>query len=123
MNAVRLFWTAAGLLSLAAGIVGIAVPLMPTTPFVILSALCFANGSPRLHRWLLDHPRFGLAIGHWNRHRAIAPGAKRLALGAMGVAVALSLAAGLSWQILAIQGAVLAAAGAFILSRPSPPVD
>ena len=60
----KLLWLAAGWLSLAAGFVGIFLPLLPTVPFVLLAAFCFSRGSARCERWLLpDH-----------RHRAPHPG-------------------------------------------------
>ena len=67
----RGLWAAAGLLALATGIVGAFLPLLPTTPLVLLSAFCFSRSSPRLERWLLEHPRFGPLIRDWRAYRAI----------------------------------------------------
>jgi uncharacterized membrane protein YbaN (DUF454 family) len=75
----RLAWGAAGLVALAAGLVGIFLPLLPTTPLVLLSAFCFSRSSPRLERWLLEHRRFGPMIHNWRAHRAIPLRAKWLA--------------------------------------------
>lgn len=75
----RALWLAAGGLALAIGIVGIFVPLLPTTPFVLLAAWCFSRGSARCERWLLEHPRFGPMVRDWRRHRAIPLRAKQLA--------------------------------------------
>lgn len=118
---MRLFWISLGLIALALGLAGVVLPLVPTTPFMILAAACFAKSSPRLHNWLLTHPSFGPAIHNWRLHRAIAPKAKRLSLIAMAVAFAISLALGLSWQILAVQGFVLVAMGGWIWTRPDGP--
>lgn len=60
-----------GVLSLATGIVGIFVPLLPTTPFLLLAAGCFAKSSEPLHQWLLNHHYFGQFIRDWQTHGAI----------------------------------------------------
>ncbi len=75
----RLLWLAAGVLSLITGIVGIFLPLLPTTPFVLLAAFCFSRGSERCERWLLEHPRFGPMVRDWRTDRAIPLRAKQLA--------------------------------------------
>lgn len=120
-NIVRLFWIGAGLSSLAIGIVGIVLPVLPTTPFVILAAFCFARGSERLENWLASHPRFGPSLAAWRKHRAISPKAKRGAVIGMALALLISLAAGFTGPILAIQAIAMAGAASFILTRPSPP--
>ena len=75
----RVLWLGAGLLSLVAGIVGIFLPLLPTTPFVLLAAFCLSRGSSRAERWLLDHPRLGPMVRDWRATRAIPWRAKQLA--------------------------------------------
>jgi len=77
---VRALWVALGGLSLLLGIIGIFLPVLPTTPFVLLAAACFARGSQRFHAWLLGHPRFGPLVYDWQVHRAIPLKAKCLAL-------------------------------------------
>lgn len=103
------------------GVIGIALPFLPTTPFMILAAFCFAKGSERLHRWLVDHPRFGPAIRDWKRYGAISPRAKKLAAAAMSLALVITIAIGMSWAVVIAQAVVMAGVAAFVLTRPSPP--
>jgi len=75
----RALWAAAGAVMLVTGIVGVFVPLLPTTPFVLLAAFCFSRGSERCERWLLAHPRLGPIVHDWRAHRAVPWRAKQLA--------------------------------------------
>jgi uncharacterized membrane protein YbaN (DUF454 family) len=68
-----------GACSLFLGILGIILPLLPTTPFLLLSAFCFSKGSTTLHKKLLAFPLLGESICHWERHRAITRKTKWLA--------------------------------------------
>lgn len=119
----RLFWRLAGLVSLALGILGIFLPLLPTTPFVLLSAFCFSRGSQRLHDWLLSHPRLGPPIHEWRDHGAISKKAKGLAAIAMLLAFLLAWLGGAPREALIAQVFVLVAVAVFIFTRPSPPAD
>jgi uncharacterized membrane protein YbaN (DUF454 family) len=76
---LRAGWLAAGALALLTGIVGSFLPLLPTTPFVLLAAFCFARGSPRWEAWLLAHAHFGPLVRDWRERRAIPLRAKWLA--------------------------------------------
>ena len=60
-----------GFLSLAIGTVGIFIPLLPTTPFLLLSAACFIRSSDRLYSWLINHRLFGNYIRNYREHRAL----------------------------------------------------
>jgi uncharacterized membrane protein YbaN (DUF454 family) len=81
----RLLWLGVGMLALVAGVVGIFLPLLPTTPFVLLAAFCFSRGSSRCERWLVEHPRFGPMVRNWRANRAIPLRAKQLAWTMMAV--------------------------------------
>lgn len=70
---------ALGFVSLALGFVGAFVPVLPTTPFILLAAYFFSKGSPRLHAWLLASPLFGPMIVDWHQHGVIRMHAKLLA--------------------------------------------
>ncbi len=82
---------ALGFVSLAIGIVGIFLPLLPTTPLVLLAAFFFSKGSPRLQAWLHQHPRFGPAIREWQEDRVIRPRAKVLAVIAITISFCVPL--------------------------------
>ncbi len=79
LNLRRGLWIFLGFTLFLIGLVGVWVPLLPTTPFLILAAVCFHRGSPRFHRWLLDHPTFGPPIVDWQCHHVIRPKYKILA--------------------------------------------
>ena len=79
-----------GLISLALGALGVFLPLLPTTPFVLISALAFANSSPRLHQWLLDHHLFGPLITNWQRYGATSRPTKILSLLSMVTIILIS---------------------------------
>ncbi|WP_225029522.1 YbaN family protein [Xinfangfangia pollutisoli] len=118
---MRTFWMALGLTFLAVGLLGAVLPVLPTTPFLLVAAACFARSSPRLHRWLLDHPLFGPPIRDWEESGAIRPRAKALAVTMMAAVFLISLWAGLGTRILIAQGVLMAIGAAFVLSRPSGP--
>ena len=80
---VRTLCLALGLLALALGIVGIVVPVLPTTPFILLAAACFARSSERFHHYLLSQRIAGPIIHEWQTHRAMPRKAKRFAYGLM----------------------------------------
>lgn len=121
MPITRALWLLLGLTSTALGLVGLVLPLLPTTPFLLLSAYGFSRSSPRLHTWLTTHPRLGPPLRDWQTHRAISHRAKALALGAMAAAFAVSLALGVGAPLLGVQALVLTAVATFILTRPSGP--
>jgi uncharacterized membrane protein YbaN (DUF454 family) len=118
---VRILWIILGFLSTACAIAGVLLPLVPTTPFLLLAAFAFARSSPRLHGWLVKHPHLGPPITDWYAHGAISRRAKIAAVVAMMATLSLSAAIGLSGIFLLVQAAMLCAAGAFVLTRPDGP--
>jgi uncharacterized protein len=86
---IRLVWLVAAWIALGLAIAGVVLPGLPTVPFVLLASWCAMRGSPRLHRWLASHPRFGPMIRDWELHGAVSRRAKRLAVAMMLLASAL----------------------------------
>lgn len=80
-----------GWLAVVLATLGVVLPLLPTTPFLLLAAWCFARSSPRFHHWLLYRSWFGSYIRHWQEHRALPPGAKPRALIFIVITFAVSL--------------------------------
>lgn len=91
LRPVRVLLWLLGAVSLALGVAGIFLPLLPTTPFVLLTAACWMRASPRLHRWLCEHPRFGPMVVAWERERALPLRLKILALVMMNTSILASV--------------------------------
>jgi uncharacterized membrane protein YbaN (DUF454 family) len=118
---MRWLWLLLGGLSLVAGAAGAVLPLLPATPFLLLSAFAFSRGSPRLEAWLVDHRLFGPPIRDWRNGGTIGRRAKRMALAVMAVTFATSWLYGVGTMVLAIQFVALSGAGLFVATRPEPP--
>jgi len=88
---VRLVFAGLGALFLLLGVLGLFLPVLPTTPFLLLAAACFARSSRRIFNWLLNHPQFGPLIREWREHRSIPYRAKRIALGLIALSFAASI--------------------------------
>ena len=118
---LRLVAMAAGWISLILGIIGIFLPLLPTTPFVLLSAYCFSKSSPRLHHWLIHQPRLGPMIQNWEQQGSISQNAKVTATILMVGLFSLSLLF-LDLSLLFKSSLVCTGAGVlgFIWTRPLP---
>ncbi|CSB50590.1 putative Inner membrane protein [Vibrio cholerae] len=75
----RFLFSVIGITSLCLGILGIFLPLLPTTPFILLSSACFLRSSPRFYRWLNQHSTFGPMIQNWQQHGAVSKAVKKRA--------------------------------------------
>ena len=117
----RPFWLVVGGLAVALAAAGVVLPLLPTTPFLLVAAFAFARSSPRLHAWLMTHRLFGPLIDNWRRYGAISRRAKIAAIAGMAGVFGLSIAMGANRIVLAVQALVILGSAAFILSRPDGP--
>jgi uncharacterized membrane protein YbaN (DUF454 family) len=79
-----------GTLALAKGIIGIFLPVVPTTPLVLLSAACYLRGSEKLHRWILSNPRFGEIIENYESGKGLKRSIKVKAIGLMWIMILIS---------------------------------
>jgi len=117
---VRAFFLVLGTIFLGIAAVGIVVPVLPTTPFVLLAAACYLRSSTRLHDRLLGSRAFGPTIVAWQEHRAIPPRAKAIAIAMVVVTFAISIVFVVEHLFLqaglALLGAVLVA---WLARRPS----
>ena len=112
----RPIYLVGGLVALALGIIGIALPIMPTVPFLLLAAFCFARSRPDWEQRLLDHPRYGPSMRDWRERRAIGRKAKIMAVSAMAAGVVFTgLTVGWPWVVISV--AVLLICGGWIWTR------
>lgn len=106
MNIYRLL----GFFFLGVAAVGVVLPLLPTTPFVLVAAACFARSSPVWHDWLLQNPTFGPTIQAWEQRRCVSRRAKLIAVSSMVVVGGLSI-----WLALESTGARIAGLALILL--------
>ena len=122
-RAKKIVWGAAGFVSLGVGVVGIVVPGLPTTVFLLITAYCFTRSSERLHRWLMEHPQFGQPIRDWNEHGAIPMRGKILAAVMMVVAVVITIWLHAPTFVVIGQIIILAMVSVFFWTRPNGPAS
>ena len=110
-------------LSLALGVIGIFVPGMPTTVFVLIAGWAAARSSPRFHAWLENHPRFGPMLRNWRESGAVNRKAKWMATITMSIsAVILWFTAPKLW-IVVLACSVMASVAIWLWLRPEPRAD
>lgn len=96
----------AGMLAMAAGAVGVFVPVLPTTPFLLLSAACFFRSSDRFYRWLVGNKWLGMYIRNYRERRAITPRSKAAALILLWAGIGYSACKVDHWWLRVFLGAV-----------------
>lgn len=102
----------------ALGVVGLVLPLMPGTIFLIAAAWCFSRSSPRFEAWLIGHPKLGPHVLRWRKTGAIARRAKYLACGSMALSFVLLTQTSAPPIALATAALCLVGAGLYVSTRP-----
>lgn len=115
---MRYLLLALGWVSLAFGIVGAFLPVMPTVPFLLLAVWAFAQSSPRISARIMRHPTFGPPIRAWRRRGVVSRKAKIWACAAMACGVGWALWLGLAPAIIAAQVLACTGIGAWLVTRP-----
>lgn len=109
-------------MALALGTIGVFLPVLPTTPFVLVAAWCFSKGSKRLHRRLLEDPRFGPMVRDWELHGVIRLRAKLLSAAVMVPLVAwMVVFTEALWWAKALTVLLAGVGLGFVWTRPSSP--
>ncbi|WP_413586791.1 YbaN family protein [Bdellovibrio sp. HCB274] len=120
-SALRFSLFAVGVTALILGAVGAFLPVLPTTPFVILAAFCFIRSSPKAHAWLYRQRLFGPALRDWDHHRVISRKAKILAITMMLISAAVMWVRINNLILNSIISLILLSVAVFILTRKEQP--
>lgn len=96
---MRIVFGLLGGLALLLGLIGVFLPVMPTTPFILLAAFFFSKSSPRIHAWLVNHPWSGPLILDWQNHRGVRAAIRRRALWMMAISFSFSMYVLPTWQL------------------------
>jgi len=114
---IRGVFVAAGVVCVALGALGAVIPVLPTTPFLLLAAACFARGSARAHQWLLRNRFSGPVIRTWERDRGLTLKTKVFTVLLLILALAASAIWGVKSMGLRIMLAGVGAIGLFVVLR------
>jgi uncharacterized membrane protein YbaN (DUF454 family) len=115
--ALRRLLLAAGIAAVALGVAGIFLPLLPTTPFLLLAAACFIRSSDRHYQWLVDHPRLGPHIRNYREHKATTMRVKIVTLALLWASIGYAAVVVVGgWTPRAVLVAVAAGVTAHVLS-------
>lgn len=107
--------------SLGMGIIGVFVPGLPTTVFILIAAWAAARSSPKLHLWLLEHKLFGPILRNWEAGGFVSGKAKRAATLTMLISVLIMLLAGVPLWALLFASGCMACVAIYLWRRPEPP--
>lgn len=120
MFVMKIIYLLAGIISLLLGLIGAFLPILPTVPFILLAAFCFARGYPPLYHWLRDRSIFAESLQDWERERAISRSSKRKALTMIVLSFALALYFAPSVWLKLLLLIIGISVAIFIATRPEP---
>ena len=116
-RALKLILFTVGVISLALGFIGAFLPLLPTTPFVLLAAWCFVKSSPKAHQWIYRQPLIGTALKNWEENRAISRRAKIAAISLIALsAITIGFKVEVMWLKITVL-LILTTVSIFIITR------
>ena len=122
-RATRIGYLALGCLFVGLGVIGVFLPVMPTTVFMIGALWAFSMSSKRLETWLLEHPRFGPRLVEWRAHRVIPVRAKLFAWSSMAASLAIMFVARVPYWAIATAAALMLVGVIYIARCPSKPPE
>mgnify|MGYP006425303125 CR=1 FL=1 len=117
----RRAWQGLAVTCIGLGGIGVALPLVPTTPFLLLAAWAASRGSPELHAWLYRHPRYGPILRDWHEHRALRPRTKCVALLLIAASWLIMMTMIGSDMVRLSASIVMLAVAVFLFTRPGAP--
>lgn len=120
---IRRAWQGFAVVCVGLGGLGAVLPLVPTTPFLLLAAWAASRSSPELHDWLYQHPRYGPVLRDWRDHRALRPRVKRLALLLITASWLIMMMTVDSNPIRLLASVVMLTVAVFLATRPAHPHD
>ncbi len=115
---MKTFWLILGWSTLALGMIGVFLPIVPTVPFLLVAVWAFAKSSPRLRMKILRHPTYGPPIRAWQRNGAISRPGKIASTVAMGGSVGIAILLKLPPYFILVQAVICGAVAIYILTRP-----
>ncbi|WPB80117.1 YbaN family protein [Archangium violaceum] len=111
-----------GFICVGLGMLGAFLPVLPTTPFLLVALWAFSRSSRRFHHWLYSHPRFGPRLREWREHGTIPVKVKVSAVSAMAISFGfMAFVVRVKWPVLVATGVFMLVGATYVLSRPSRP--